>query len=130
MTIDMRQFGARYAEAWCGQDPARVAGFFAPDGSLTVNDGAPAVGRNAIADVTRSFMTSFPDLRVVMDDLIAKDGRTEFHWTLTGTYKETGKRVRISGFENWTIGADGLIASSKGHFDAGEYNRQLQHGAH
>jgi hypothetical protein len=32
------------------------------------------------------------------------------------------------GFEKWRIGADGLIASSQGHFDAAEYRRQLQQG--
>jgi hypothetical protein len=37
--------------------------------------------------------------------------------------------VRISGFEEWRIGADGLIAESEGHFDSSEYQRQLEHGA-
>jgi hypothetical protein len=41
----------------------------------------------------------------------------------------TGNRVRISGFEEWTIGDDGLIAASLGHYDEDEYNRQLEHGA-
>jgi len=40
----------------------------------------------------------------------------------------TGRRVRISGVELWLMGADGLIASSKGHFGAAEYRRQLEHG--
>jgi len=29
----------------------------------------------------------------------------------------------------WTIGPDGLIAESKGHFDEAEYQRQLKSGA-
>jgi len=36
--------------------------------------------------------------------------------------------VRISGFEVWKIGEDGLIAESRGHFDAAEYQRQLRRG--
>jgi hypothetical protein len=40
----------------------------------------------------------------------------------------TGNRVRISGFEEWRIGDDGLIAESQGHFDQAEYDRQLEHG--
>jgi uncharacterized protein (TIGR02246 family) len=51
-------FGRRYARAWCSQDPERVAAFFAEDGSLAVNDGKPAVGREAIADVAREYMTT------------------------------------------------------------------------
>lgn len=51
--------------------------------------------------------------------------------TLTGTNTGpggTGKAVRISGYEEWTFGTEGLIAESKGHFDETEYNRQLKVG--
>ena len=34
----------------------------------------------------------------------------------------------ISGYEVWKIDNDGLIAESKGHFDAAEYERQLKYG--
>jgi hypothetical protein len=33
--------------------------------------------------------------------------------------------VRIPGFEEWTIGPNGLITESRGHFDQTEYDRQL-----
>jgi hypothetical protein len=33
--------------------------------------------------------------------------------------------VRITGYEQWRFGADGLIAESQGHFDAADYQRQL-----
>jgi hypothetical protein len=39
-----------------------------------------------------------------------------------------GKRVHISGFAEWRIGADGLIAESREHFYSAEYLRQLQPG--
>ena len=57
--------------------------------------------------------------------------RSLIHWTLTGTNtgpEGTGNRVRISGREEWQINAEGLVAESKGHFDAAEYERQLAHG--
>ena len=41
----LNEFGMRYAKAWCSQDPESVAAFYAEDGSLSVNDGPPAVGR-------------------------------------------------------------------------------------
>jgi uncharacterized protein (TIGR02246 family) len=128
----LRDFAARYAAAWCSHDPARVAEFFSLNGSLTVNDGVPAAGRSAIAEVARSFMTAFPDLTVVMDEVVLRGERAEFHWTLLGTSTGPGgkgRRVRISGFELWEIGSDGLVASSQGHFDSAEYQRQLEHGA-
>ncbi len=134
MNIDqekLREFAKRYTAAWCSQDPTSVAEFFSPNGSLTVNAGTPAIGRIAIADVARSFMAAFPDLKVVMDDLILKGDKVEYHWTLIGTHRGrggTGNRVRISGFEVWQIGPDQLIARSHGYFDNDEYQRQLKAG--
>lgn len=39
-----------------------------------------------------------------------------------------GNRVRISGYESWRLGENGLIAESKGHFDEAGYRRQLEVG--
>jgi hypothetical protein len=108
-----------------------VAAFFSPSGSLAVNNGHPAKGRIEIAELTQSFMTAFPDLRVVMDDLRVQRDCTEYYWTLTGTNTGpggTGHRIRVSGYEKWRIGADGLITLSEGHFDEAEYRRQLELG--
>ena len=62
-----------------------------------------------------------------MDGLVLKEDSVEYHWTFTGTSADTGKRVCISGFEEWTIGPDGLIVESLGHYDQAEYDRRLQH---
>lgn len=124
-------FARRYTAAWCSQDPASVAEHYAPEGSLAINGGPPSVGRAAITEAARSFMIAFPDMRVVMDDLLVQDGRMEYHWILIGTNTGpggTGNRVRITGFEEWTIGDDGLIAESRGNYDQAEYDRQLQQG--
>ena len=129
---DLQEFARRYTEAWCSGDPTRVAEHYAPDGSLTINGGVPSVGCAAIADAARSFMDAFPDLLVQLDDArVVGDGH-EYHWTLIGTNtgpRGTGRRVRISGHEEWTIGADGLIAASQGHYEEAEYARQVEHGA-
>ena len=153
---EINNFAKKYTEAWCSQNPESVAAFFAENGSLSVNDGPPAVGRAAIAKEAQAFMTTFPDMVVTMDDVSRDSDRTKFHWTLTGTNTGpggTGKRVRISGYELWKIDNraggsratwagkpervdeqggesinDGLIAESKGHFDSAEYERQLKHG--
>jgi len=124
-------FATRYTAAWCSQDAARVADFYSVDGSLSVNGGAPATGRPAITEVAQSFMTAFPDMQVMLDDVRVQGDRPEYHWTLIGTNTGpggTGHRVRISGFESWQFGDDGLILSSIGQFDESEYRRQLEHG--
>lgn len=128
----IHEFAQAYASAWCSQEPGSVASFFAEDGSLSINGGPPSVGRDAIAEDARGFMTAFPDMAVSFDSLVVTDNGSEFHWTLTGTNTGpggTGKRVRFSGYELWRIGPDGLIARSEGHFDADEYQHQLVNGA-
>jgi uncharacterized protein (TIGR02246 family) len=152
----LSDFAKRYAKAWCSQDPEKIAAFFAENGSISINNGPPAVGRAAIAREAQAFMTTFPDMVVAFDKLQPRGDAIAFHWTLTGTNTGpggTGKKVRISGYELWKIdnGAggsratstgkpervdeqggesinDGLIGESKGHFDAAEYDRQLKHG--
>jgi steroid delta-isomerase-like uncharacterized protein len=127
----LNQFSIRYTAAWCSQRAASVASFYAEQGSLKINDGSPAIGRDAITKAAQSFMTAFPDLAVKMDQLTVNGTKTEYHWTLTGTNTGpggTGKLVRIRGFEEWRFGPDGLIAESVGHFDATDYQRQLASG--
>jgi uncharacterized protein (TIGR02246 family) len=131
MTLDrerLEDFARDYTQAWCSQDPAQVAAHYAPDGSLTINGGEPAVGREALTEVARSFMTDFPDMQVLFDDLVLGD-KAVYHWTLVGTHAGSDNRVRISGYEEWTIGNDGLIAESQGHYDQAEYERQVRDGA-
>ena len=125
---EVHDFAARYTAAWCSQNAESVAAFFSPQGSLTINSGTSSIGRAAIAAAAQSFMSAFPDLRVLMDRVIERGDLTEYHWTLIGTNTGpdgTGNLVRISGFESWQFGADGLIADSQGHFDAADYSRQL-----
>ncbi len=132
MRVQLRNLAEGYTAAWCSQNAASVAAFYSPDGSLTINDGPPAVGRAAITEAAQGFMTSFPDMKVFMDNLTIDGERAVYHWTLQGMNTGpggTGKHVRISGFEQWRIGSDGLIAESKGHFDSAEYQRQLEQGA-
>lgn len=114
-----------YTEAWCSRDPRRVAAHYATGGTIAINGGEPA----SIASIAESFIAAFPDIEVLMDDLVVIDEVVEYHWTFTGTSAETGKSVRIPGFEEWTIGADGLIVESRGHYNQAEYDRQLREGA-
>jgi steroid delta-isomerase-like uncharacterized protein len=128
----LTDFATRYAAAWSSQNPGNLAAFYAEDGSLTVNAGPRSVGRAAITATAQGFMTAFPDMLVKMDEVRGDGSHATFRWIWTGTNTGpggTGKFVRINGYEEWTIGADGLIRESKGHYDEAEYHRQLQSGA-
>ena len=127
-SAQLKSFGTRYTAAWCSQNAASVAAFFSEAGSLQINNGAPSLGRTAITAAAQSFMTAFPDMVVAMDGVDLRGDGAVYRWTLTGTNTGpggSGKAVRISGYEDWRFGADGLIAESKGHFDEADYKRQL-----
>ena len=125
-------FGTRYAAAWSSQNPAKLAAFYAENGSLIVNGGPPSIGRAAIADKARSFMSAFPDMVVILQRMDRNGEHPIFRWIWTGTNSGpggTGKSVRLIGYEEWTMDASGLIAKSDGHYDEVEYQRQLKVGA-
>lgn len=122
-------FAERYTAAWCSHNASSVAAFYAESGSLTINDGTPAIGRPAIATAAQDFMTAYPDLVVKFDRLEPRGERVLYHWTFIGTNRGpggTGNQVRISGYEDWRIGPDGLIADSIGHYDAEDWDRQVK----
>jgi len=128
---DLQDFATRYAAAWSGKDPVKFAAFYDENGSLIVN-GAASVGRAAITATARAYMAAFPDMVVRLDSLRHEQEETIFHWTWTGTNTGpggTGKAVNLHGYERWTIGPNGLIAKSDGHFDNDEYQRQLHGGS-
>jgi len=127
-STDLTEFATRYAAAWSSQDPATLASFYADNGSITVNDGGPSVGRDAVEQTARAFMTGFPDMVVRLVELRQEGGHVVFHWHWTGTNTGpggTGNAVDIQGYEEWTLDSDGLILESLGHFDEAEYQRQL-----
>jgi uncharacterized protein (TIGR02246 family) len=127
----LKDFATRYTAAWCSQNAASVATFFAENGSLKINDGAPAAGRAAITASAQGFMTAFPGMVVAMDSVKRVGDRVHYHWTLTGKNTGpggTGNAVHISGYEDWRFGADGLVAESLGHYDEAEYQRQVAGG--
>ena len=131
MNVDkLQEFAAQYTDAWNSQNAASVAAYFAESGSLFIN-GSPAQGRKAITAVVQGFMSAFPDMELLMDKLEIQPDQLVYHWTFIGTNTGpdgTGNAVRFSGYEEWTIGEDGLIAQSLGHFDNDEYQRQLEYG--
>jgi uncharacterized protein (TIGR02246 family) len=87
---ELDDFASRYAKAWCSQNPEKVAAFFAENGSISINNGPPAVGRAAIAEIARGFMRDFPDMIVKFDRLDSRGDAIAFHWTLTGTNTRAG----------------------------------------
>jgi hypothetical protein len=95
---ELNDFARRYAKAWCSQNPESAASFFAERGSISINNGPPAVGRAAIAKEAQAFMTTFPDMIVTFDKLEPRGDATAFHWTLTEP--TPGPAAPVNGYES------------------------------
>jgi 2-keto-4-pentenoate hydratase/nuclear transport factor 2 (NTF2) superfamily protein len=125
---EIADHATRYTAAWNSGDPAAVSMLFSENGSLKVNNAEPAVGREAITEVARGFMTAFPDMELQMRDLKVTDDSVEYQWRYLGTNTGpggTGAAVDFNGYEEWTFGPDKLVVRSLGHFDEDEYRAQL-----
>ncbi len=124
----MVEFARNYTDAWNSKTPEKMASFYAEDGTLTVNNGAPAVGRKQLAETAKSYMEAFPDMKLTMNSLAVNDGTYSYHWTFKGTNtgpNGTGNKVNFSGFEEWTMNKDRLVQKSIGTYDADDYEKQL-----
>jgi uncharacterized protein (TIGR02246 family) len=124
-----QEIGRRYTEAWCSHIPESVASFYAANGRIVINGGEPSEGREAIAAMARSFFSAFPDLIVRMDAIRTSGTHAVYLRTLEGTNTGPGgkgNRVKASGREYWRMTDDGLVAESAGHFDAADYERQIE----
>ena len=124
----MVQFGQDYTKAWNSLDPEKVVSFYAQDGSLTINNGTPAMGREQLAATVGAYMEAFPDMHLSMDSLVEGAGTYKYYWTFKGTNTGpggTGNKVDFSGSEEWTMNDDGLVQTSIGSYDANDYNNQV-----
>jgi uncharacterized protein (TIGR02246 family) len=117
--------GEHYAQAWSSLQPKRVAEFYAEAGQIVINDGEPLRGSEAIADMAAGFYAAFPDLVVDCDDFRLAGTHALFAWTLDGHHFESRHRVRINGWEEWDLDSGGKIVSSRGWFDALDYENQI-----
>ncbi len=124
-----RAFVERYNAASCSMDPAAWR-LLRAGGSLAINGGEPAVGRDASLQSRRASTGPSRHAALLPRTHLGRD-RIKYRWTFTGTNTGpggTGNAVRVDGVESWTISEDGLIAASLGSYDAEEYARQLAEG--
>ena len=126
--MEIEQIAKDYATAWSSGDPDSVASYYAETGQIVINRGDPITGRAAVSEMAAGFYAEFPYLVVRLDHLRVAGDHVIFGWVLEGTHAETKKRVKVPGWEEWDMDAEGKVAMSKGWFDAVEYDRQIAEG--
>ena len=114
-----------YTAAWNSGAAEAVAAFYAEDGGIVINNGAPWRDRAGVAAMAAGFFADVPDLRLVCDGVRAAGDHVVYLWTFTGRHAGTGRPLRITGWEEWDIDAAGKVAASRGWFDAADYGRQV-----
>lgn len=131
MTADhqrVSQMAAAYTAAWNSGSPDAVASYYAPDGLIVINRGRPWVGRTGISEMAAGFFADVPDLQLVCDEVRCAGDHVAYCWTFTGTHAASKRPLRVVGWEEWDLDADGKVVASRGWYDAADYERQTAAG--
>lgn len=121
---DVARMAAEYTAAWNSKSADAVAAFFATDGEIVINRGAPWSGRARVRDMAAGFFADVPDLSLTCDDIRCSGNHAVYVWTFTGHDAKTGNPLNIRGWEEWDLGDDLEVTASRGWFDAEDYARQ------
>ena len=104
------------------RDPDRIASHHAAGGIFQLHSGnaGPVEGREAIRDAFAAFLTQFPDLAFVEQELIEGEWGWVVRWRMSGTLAvpfEVGDRVAEPG-ARFEVDAIDMITASRGRIDA------------
>jgi steroid delta-isomerase-like uncharacterized protein len=101
---EMKALAEKEINVWNGGPLSLLDEIFSSEYVLHRNDGIDIIGIDASKENITSTRTSFPDLNIVVDDLIIKGDKLVMRWTITGTntgpfgdLPPTGKKFKVSG---------------------------------
>lgn len=135
MPEELKDFARRwFEEVWNQQREAAIGEMFHPEGQSRGLPEPDSVirGPEEFKAVHRTFIHTFPDLHVHLDDLIAEDNKVAVRWTATMThlghelgYAPTGKKLGISG-SSFLRCREGKIIESWNTMDFTRLRAQMQ----
>ena len=122
-----------FDEVWNKHDASAIDRMFAKDRvshGLPI-DGKDLVGAERYRAFHQSFVNAFPDIQIVIDDLIEEDDRVAARWHCTGTLTgdglgmpPNGKRMSVSGMSIIRV-ENGYVIEAWNNFDWLGMHRQL-----
>ena len=89
-----------------------------------INRGTPWVDWAGVAAMAAGFFADVPDLALVCDGFRVAGDHMVYLWTFTGTHSGTGRKLHISGLEEWDLTDDMKVQTSRGWFDGQDWARQ------
>mgnify|MGYP003666345072 FL=1 len=125
-TQDITKMAASYTAAWNSKSAKAVASHYAKEGVIIINNGEPWNGRSRVQDMAQGFYADVPDLTLNCDDVRCAGNHVIFVWTFTGHDANTKNPLNIRAWEEWELGDDLKVISSRGWFDAEDYGRQVE----
>ena len=120
---------AGYTAAWNTGSPQNVAAYFAENGEIVINRGAPWRGRAGIAEMAAGFFADVSGMQLTCDGVRCAGSHVVYMWTFTGHAAKTGNALTVHGWEEWDVGDDLKVKASRGWYDAEDYARQVAGGA-
>ena len=125
MATDIAAIAVAYTAAWNSGSAEAVASFYAEGGGIVINRGTPWEGRAGIAAMAAGFFADVPDLSLTSDKLRIAGDHVAYLSTFIGHHAQTRNPLRITGWEEWDLDAEGKVTASRGWDDAVDYARQV-----
>jgi steroid delta-isomerase-like uncharacterized protein len=125
----------RFIQAWSADNLGIVDDLAATDITVWYSHfSEPIQGAAAFKQMLNQTFTSFPDMQITADELLAEGNKVVVRWTYTATHRKgevfgippRGERVSVSGITVYRI-ADGKVVEEVGVADA--LSLMLQLGA-
>ena len=118
-------------EVWVEHNPEAIARFVAPDYQRHIAPGTPTLDSESQIERIKGFGAAFPDITIVVDDIIADDHGASFRATLNGTHlgdfagvPATGRAIEVHLVDFMEI-KDGKIVAQWGGPDMRDMLQQL-----
>ena len=122
-----------FQQVWNEQNQGTIDELFSAEGKVHnfPETGGVLVGPAGFKEIHKNFCGAFPDIHVIVEDVISEGDRVAAHWTATMTHlgdhlgvPSTGKKVVLPG-SSFCIIRDGKIAEAWNHIDMGHLFKQI-----
>jgi steroid delta-isomerase-like uncharacterized protein len=114
----------KYLKAWNENDMDLIRTITMNDFVRKANGEITSPDQRGIEGVMQYWHTAIPDLKITLDQLVVKDGKSYTSWTCTGTNTgnfgetpPTGKKIKTTGFTVLTFNEDGKIMKEDAYYD-------------